>query len=91
MKLFGSRVNLDEVEGLLWQQGFECACTGTDDHMDIYVTDAAQIDWVNACIKEHTSINYNGFQVHIIDAIPRNESGKVVYAQLKGGTKHGNN
>lgn len=85
LKLFGSRVNLDEVEGLLRQQGIECACTGVDDHMDIYVTDAAQIDRVNTYIKEHTSINYSGFQIHAIDAIPRNESGKVAYTQLKGG------
>lgn len=90
LKLFGSRINLDEVEGLLRQQGVECACTGVDDHMDIYVTDAAQIDRVNRYIKEHTAINYNGFQVHAIDSIPRNESGKVAYTQLRCGVQHGN-
>lgn len=86
LKLFGSRVNLDEVECLLRQEGFECACTGTDDHMDIYVTDAIQIDRVKTYIKEHTSINYNGFQVHAIDAIPRNSAGKILYSALETGT-----
>lgn len=85
LKLFGSRVNLDEVEGLLKKQGFDCACAGVDDRMDIYVTDAGQIDAVSAFIKEHTSINYSGFQVHAIDAIPRNEAGKVLYSALEAG------
>ncbi len=85
LKLFGSRVNLDEVEGLLRQQGVECACTGVDDHMDIYVTDATQIDRVAAYIREHTSINYSGFQIHAIDAIPRNDAGKILYSALGTG------
>lgn len=82
LKLFGSRVNLDEVEDLLKKQGFDCACTGVDDHMDIYVTGTGQADAVNVFIKEHTSINYNGYKVHAIDAIPRNASGKVLYSVL---------
>jgi len=84
LKLFGSRVNLDEVEGLLKKAGFECACAGVDDRLDIYVTDAGQLDQARAFIEEHTSINHSGFKVHYIEEIPRNESGKVVYARLNG-------
>lgn len=82
LKLFGNRVNLDEVEGLLKQQGFDSACAGVDDHLDIYVTDSEQIDAVTAFIKEHTAINHGGFKVHFIEVIPRNESGKVLYSAL---------
>lgn len=82
LKLFGNRVNLDEVEGLLKKQGFECACTGVDDRMDIYVTDAGQTEQVSTFIKEHTSVNRGGFKVHYIKEIPRNESGKVLYSAL---------
>ncbi len=89
LKLFGTRINLDEVESLLRQQDVECACTGVDDHMDIYITNAGQIEHVKNCIKKYTSINYSGFQVHTIDAIPRNESGKVAYTQLRSGDQHG--
>lgn len=83
LKLFGNRVNLDEVEGLLKKQGFECACTGVDDRMDIYVTDAGQTEQVSTFIKEHTSVNHGGFRVHYINKIPRNESGKVLYSALE--------
>ena len=34
LKLFGSRVNLDEVEGLLNRAGIPCACAGVDDRLD---------------------------------------------------------
>lgn len=83
LKLFGSRVNLDEVEGLLKKEGFDCVCAGVDDRMDIYVTDAGQTDAVSAFIRERTSINYSGFQVHVIDEIPRSEAGKVLYSALE--------
>ena len=82
LKLFGSRVNLDEVEGLLKHQGFDCACAGVDDHMDVYVTGKGQQEAAAAFIREHTSINHGGFQVHFIDCIPRNEAGKVLYSAL---------
>lgn len=85
LKLFGNRVNLDEVEGLLKQQGIDCACTGVDDRMEVYVTDAGQVDTVSAFLKEHTSINHSGFKVRAIDAIPRSEAGKVLYSALKVG------
>lgn len=85
LKLFGSRVNLDEVEGLLRKQGIECACTGVDDCLDIYVTDEGLINQAAAFLEEHTSINRGGFKVHYIPEIPRNESGKIAYTQLKDG------
>lgn len=85
LKLFGSRINLDEVEGLLRKQGIECACTGEDDRLDIYVTNEEQINQAAAFLTEHTSINRGGFRVHCIQEIPRNESGKIAYTQLKDG------
>lgn len=82
LKLFGSRVNLDEVEGLLKKQGIDCACTGNDDRLDIYVTEQEQKEPAEAFLKEHTSINPNGFSVYVIKEIPRNEAGKILYSAL---------
>ena len=36
LKIFGNRVNLDEVEQTLNELGYSCACVGVDDHMKIY-------------------------------------------------------
>ena len=38
IKLFGNRVNLDEVENILKNEGIECACNGSDDKLKIYIT-----------------------------------------------------
>lgn len=82
LKLFGSRVNLDEVEGLLNKAGISCACTGVDDRLDIYITDAEKLEDAERFIKEHTAINPNGFKLHVIEEIPRSDSGKVLYSAL---------
>ncbi len=82
LKLFGSRVNLDEVEGLLNRAGIPCACAGVDDRLDVYITDGSLLGQAERFIKEHTAINPNGFQLHVIEEIPRNDSGKVLYSAL---------
>ena len=82
LTLFGSRVNLDEVEGLLNRAGIPCACAGVDDRLDVYITDGSLLGQAERFIKEHTAINPNGFQLHVIEEIPRNDSGKVLYSAL---------
>lgn len=82
LKLFGSRVNLDEVEGLLKKAGFDCACCGTDDHLEIFSTDRDSSAAIREYINQHTGINPGGYTVSIITEIPRNEAGKVLYSKL---------
>lgn len=82
LKLFGSRVNLDEVEGLLKKEGIECACTGKDDQLIIYITDANKIKRTRDFTVEHININRAGFKISVIDIIPRSEAGKVLYLEL---------
>ena len=43
IKLFGNRVNLDETERLLKNIISDCACSGQDDEMVIYITDDKEI------------------------------------------------
>jgi acyl-coenzyme A synthetase/AMP-(fatty) acid ligase len=82
LKLFGNRINLDEMENLLKKEGIECACVGEDDRMRIFVVSENEIDKTTAFIMKHTGINRNGFRVIAIKEIPRNESGKVLYSRL---------
>jgi long-chain acyl-CoA synthetase len=83
IKLFGNRVNLDETERLLKNIVSECACVGHDDRMIIYASDDANIDDIKTYISSRTGINPNGFEVRLIDRIPKNSSGKTIYAELK--------
>jgi acyl-CoA synthetase (AMP-forming)/AMP-acid ligase II len=83
LKLFGNRVNLDEIEGILKEVGFDCACAGEDDQMRIYITSVEDAEKIELFIYEHTGINRNGFKVFVIEKIPRNESGKIIYSELE--------
>ena len=83
LKLFGSRVNLDEVEALLNREGFGCACAGNDDQLLVFFEGIlAKLPDVEKYLGERLGLNYSGFKVLPIKSIPRNEAGKVLYSAL---------
>ncbi|MEA3420590.1 MAG: AMP-binding protein [Acidobacteriota bacterium] len=82
LKLFGNRVNLDEVEILLKTAGYECACAGSDDNMIIFVTSQNNHEGIKGYIMENMGISKAGFNVVHIPEIQRNDSGKVLYSAL---------
>ncbi len=83
LKLFGNRVNLDEVEGLLKKENVECVCSGVDDCLKIYIMDQSKEDLVKKFILNRTAIPRQGFKIYVIDNIPRNDSGKILYNVLE--------
>lgn len=83
LKLFGNRVNLDEVENLLKKEGIENVCTGRDDRLVIFITDSEQEKKTVDFLTNHTGISRGGFVVKQIEEIPRSESGKVLYSALE--------
>lgn len=85
LKIFGNRVNLDEVELLIKAEfaGLDCACTGIDDAMYIFVTDDSAISDVRHFITEKTGLNHTAFQIRHIDMIPKKEAGKTLYSDLE--------
>lgn len=82
LKLFGNRVSLDEVEQLLKSAGYDCACTGEDDNLKIFVTSQENHEKIKSYISEKISINHAGFTIKYVEAIPRSESGKALYYTL---------
>jgi acyl-coenzyme A synthetase/AMP-(fatty) acid ligase len=82
VKLFGNRISLEDIESLLRAQGIDCACTGDDDVLRIFVVDAKQKEFAVGVVQERTGIHRSAYRVTVIDRIPRNEAGKVTYAAL---------
>jgi acyl-coenzyme A synthetase/AMP-(fatty) acid ligase len=82
LKMFGKRVSLNEIEEHINLAGYNCACTGTDDNLKIYVTELNTKDWIRKYIVERVGINQAGFNIVFIDKIPRNDYGKVLYSEL---------
>lgn len=86
LKMFGKRVNLDEIEQLLKQEyeDLEAACTGEDDRMRIYVAGRSEkfceeaADWLTG----KTGLHPGAAKVLSIEEIPKKESGKTDYTKL---------
>ncbi len=87
LKIYGNRVNLDEIDRMI-KGAFsclDCASTGVDDHMYIFLTDQKKAEEVKAYVVGKTGLNPAAFQTVIIDEIPKNDAGKVLYKELKYG------
>lgn len=82
LKIFGNRVNLEEVEGLLRKEGYDCVCAGKDDLMKIYTTRDGERDLILSFVSKITHLSKTAFEVIKIDEIPRNEAGKTLYSKL---------
>ena len=85
LKLFGMRVGLDECEQIIKARfpGLECACVGTDEKMFVYLTDGNYKDLVKEELVSRLKLVATSFEVRTVDVIPKNESGKILYAKLE--------
>ena len=84
LKLLSYRISLDQCERLIQERfNLDCACTGTDQRMEIYVTEPEQVKAVQDFICDKTGLYRSLFCVHVIGEIPRNDSGKIRYKELK--------
>ncbi len=77
LKLFGNRVNLDEVEQLIKGLGYICVCAGEDDHLRIYTSDMENQAAIKSFVAGRTGIHPSAFDVIYMESIPRNEAGKI--------------
>lgn len=83
LKLLSYRVSLDQSERLIQQEfNIECACAGTDQRMNIYITDGSKKSEVVEFISVKTGLFKNLFKVFVVPEILRNESGKVRYKEM---------
>ena len=84
LKIYGNRVNLDEVDRLIKGKfEIEVACSGIDDHMYIFLTDDSVADPVKDYVASVTKLNPTAFKTIVINKIPMNDSGKIRYKELE--------
>lgn len=83
LKLFGMRIGLDECEQIIKSKyPIECACVGTDEKMSVYLTDDKYVSAVKEVLVEKTKLVASAFEIKVIDEIPKNEAGKILYSKL---------
>lgn len=84
LKIYGNRVNLDEIDRLIKGEfdNIDVASSGVDDHMMIFLTDESKAEAVRDFVVEKTRLNPAAFKTQILDEIPKNDAGKVLYKEL---------
>ncbi len=84
LKVYGCRVSLEDVERLVKDafEGIDCAATGADNQLKVFVTDPGKVQAVQQLLVAKMHFNAGAFTVKAIDALPRSAAGKVQYAQL---------
>ena len=87
LKLYGLRINLAEVEDLINVEGFECACDGNDQAIEIYTTsnNPEALLSIRKLVSQRLKIPRNVVHVYPISELPRSESGKIQYSKLSPG------
>ena len=85
IKIFGNRVNLDDIENFLSKNQLISAAAGSDDHLQIHIEDNG-IDFEIADIKKLVSrflkVHPSSIKINIVSKLPRNKSGKIQYKEL---------
>jgi long-chain acyl-CoA synthetase len=84
IKLFGNRVNLLDVERLLFDAGYVVACVGQDDRLEIYLPapSESQALQIKKLVIDTLKVALPGVAVYGIQELPYNESGKIQYSEL---------
>ena len=84
LKLFGLRISLDQSERIIKEKfNCECACTGDDDKMKIYIVDGALKDQIPGFLAEKLNLNASAFEVKMCirdRALPEQTAGDLAYA-----------
>ena len=85
IKIFGNRINLDEIEQILRKQfdSIDIACTGNDNCVFIYITNSSFKDKVHQFITKITRLHPSAFKIKFIDMIPKSVAGKTNYKKLE--------
>ena len=83
IKIYGNRINLDDIEDLIHESFGECACIGVDDSIIIYVTSDTKIAEIKAYIAKITGISSRVIEVRFIHKMPRTDNGKLSYSELE--------
>ena len=85
LKIFGKRVNLQEVEHILRQrfETIDAACAGTDDHLYVFTAQKDLVSDIKPFLSMKIGIHPTAINVKHIAEIPKNASGKTIYKELE--------
>lgn len=83
IKLFGERVNLDEVESLLNQHGVTCFCLGEDATLQVATVNYPDNKDLKKWLSSQLKVNHQAIEVVNVAHLPYTANGKKDYPALK--------
>lgn len=85
LKIYGNRVNLDEIDRMVKGRfgHIDFVSAGVDDHMYLFVTDGSTVEAIKEFVVTKTGLNPAAFKTVVINEIPKNDSGKTLFAELR--------
>lgn len=87
LKIYGNRVNLDEIERLVKKAFFggDFACGGKDDALYIFAAGIQEEDGrrIVRYLSDKTGLNGAAFHLKVLGEIPKNGAGKTLYRALE--------
>lgn len=84
IKIYGLRISLDQCEQLVRSEfNLECACTGDDSMLRLYLIDASMADEAKKWVCKTLHLAPTAVTVIILPEIPKSSSGKIAYSQLR--------
>jgi acyl-CoA synthetase (AMP-forming)/AMP-acid ligase II len=83
VKIVGKRINLDDVQNIIYDFGYENVCTGDDSLIKIGCTNISPDNKINLIrtLMQILKIPKNAIKIFEIDTIDRTSSGKVAYKE----------
>jgi len=82
-KLYGIRLNLDEIESRLLAHSIEAACLPSCDKIVIFADPSVNVEELLAIVSDITEQRKRSFDCRTIDALPRTANGKIDYLALR--------
>lgn len=87
VKLFGTRINLDEVESILKQeiQGETFACVGVEDKhlLAFHRTNGLEESYIRSLLAKKLGLHPTAFKAQLVEDFPLTPNGKLDYTALQ--------
>lgn len=82
IKIFGNRVNLEEIEHELGSQGFDCKCIGEDNLLIIATLAEKHHEEIQQYVTQKYHFHHSVIKLFTVTEFPLSSSGKLQYSQL---------
>lgn len=81
-KLYGHRLNLDDIENEISAQGIDIACTVVNEVLIVATSDKSSVDDLLSKIVSEFKLHRSAVKIQVYSHLPRLDSGKVDYKAI---------